>query len=75
MSRYKTAWFCTACQEELTNNERMYSNGRCPKCGVKGKHAHTVVETTERGYTVDLPWWAFLNRKAFRVYVDEKDNR
>jgi hypothetical protein len=72
MSGYKTAWFCVSCDGELTDWQVMYSNGRCPKCGFKGESAGTIVDTNERAYRVDLPWWAPFNRKAFRVYLDEE---
>lgn len=28
-----TIYYCTSCNEELTNRERLYSHGTCPFCG------------------------------------------
>jgi predicted RNA-binding Zn-ribbon protein involved in translation (DUF1610 family) len=42
--------FCVSCNEILSSDEQMYSNGRCPKCGYKDEDACTVVKTYDRGY-------------------------
>ncbi len=40
-------------------DDKMYSHGRCRLCGHKGKDAVTVVETVERAYRFERPWWQF----------------
>ena len=53
---YKTAWFCSSCEGELTDTQRMYSYGRCPLCGHKHERACTIVHTTDRAYKeVEVP--------------------
>lgn len=38
---------CSTCFEELSNNEMMYSSGRCPHCGTKSSGANTIVKTKD----------------------------
>lgn len=50
IAMYKTLFFCINCNEELTYKQKMYSYGRCPKCGFKDKNAATIVQTYEKAY-------------------------
>lgn len=69
MSTYYNARFCKNCLHELTQDEALYSNGRCPLCGFQDPNACTIVETFSRGYWVeswyDPPkkWWQFWRRR------------
>lgn len=69
---YKSAYFCIACKEELTYNQKMDSNGRCPKCGFKSASAGTIVSVKERAYRwVKVPsgkWW--IPDKRIREFSD-----
>lgn len=64
---------CSSCHAVLSKNARTYSDGRCPFCGVKGKHAGTIVDTTEHAYRLERvgKWWEFWKRGR-RMYRDEK---
>lgn len=63
-----TAWFCVDCKGELSTREKYYSHGRCPRCGHKGDHAETIVETYERAYyqTRKYWWWPFSHNRWFK---------
>jgi DNA-directed RNA polymerase subunit RPC12/RpoP len=50
MSKWKNADFCVNCDESLTFHMVMYSHGRCPYCGYKGKTAGTVVDVYNKAY-------------------------
>lgn len=73
MSTWKTAFFCAACDGELSQRAKMYSNGRCPLCGHKGPGARTIVANKERAYRVEriAPWWKLWTERTRRVYAVE----
>lgn len=61
----KSLWYtefrCESCEEVVTQHTKMYSNGRCPYCGVKGEGASTIINTTEHAfrYVYKKHWMAF----------------
>lgn len=64
---------CKHCDKVLTNTEKMYSNGRCPYCGVKGGSAGTIVNTNEhaarsvyeKGYWLGfIPYWKYIKTET-----------
>lgn len=63
-----TLWFCVHCKNEISYSARMYSHGRCPKCGYKAPWSSTVVKTFERAcrtvttYPDGHRWWKFWQR-------------
>ena len=56
-----TEFRCAKCSTVLNTHIRMYSNGRCPYCGHKGKHAGTIIDCTEHAYRLISrgKWWQF----------------
>ena len=71
MTRFYNANFCFKCSAELTHHEKMYSDGRCPKCGHKQFRNSTIVATYDRGYyfkKVPSGKW-YIPDKYERVYV------
>ena len=74
---FRTAWFCVACDGELSNWAVLCSHGRCPLCGHKHDSAVTIVETYERAYRLECiaPWWKFWAAKTRRVYLDDSPER
>ena len=50
---YINQCFCKYCEEKLTTNQVMYSEGRCPLCGIKGENACTVVDIDEEAIWVE----------------------
>jgi len=73
---YKTAWFCSGCDGELSDRQRMYSYGRCPLCGFKDGRSVTIVKTTEKAYRLERlhPWWKFWKAEKFRRVFDETES-
>lgn len=65
---WSTAYFCIKCHQELTDFQRMYSNGRCPLCGYKHPSACTIVEVFERPFKwVRInPRWKFWKKQYER---------
>ena len=53
------AYFCVKCKKELSNYQKMYSNGRCLECGYKHPDACTIVRTTEKAkrWIHTGKWW------------------
>jgi len=59
---YQTLW-CQKCDNILTSDEQMYSNGICPYCGADSKS--TIVNTntkvfrkiTTSWFNFDFPFW------------------
>lgn len=47
--------------------EVMYSDGRCPYCGYKGRGACTIVACEEYGwrYKHKPPWWKFWEKPTY----------
>ena len=64
---WTTAYFCVACMAELSYSKKMYSFGRCPFCGHKGKHAGSVVDTHEcpTRFVTTAPWWKFWASRGY----------
>lgn len=50
---YKTVFKCSYCQKQLSPKQVFYSYGRCPKCGVKGETAGTIVDCYEEAEWVE----------------------
>ena len=52
---------CVKCDQEMSDSTKMYSSGRCPYCGHKGRNAVTIVDTYERAYRnlYMKPLWMF----------------
>lgn len=75
--RYLSGWLveyrCAGCSCVVSDNERMYSNGRCPDCGHKGKGAATIMAVNEHAYRLVTQgkWWQFWIRPA-RSYRGSK---
>jgi len=67
---WKTEYRCVNCEAVLGEFVRMYSDGRCPECGFKGKSAGTIVDTTEHAYRNKRGgrWWQFWKQPS-RVYL------
>lgn len=68
---WRTAYYCAECDGELTRHQKMYSDGRCPLCGHKGKYAGTIVNTTEKAYRLVrvAPWWKFWIKRFKREFA------
>lgn len=60
-SDWRTEFRCSSCHESLTFYQKMYSHGRCPKCGYKGISAGTIVDVIEVPYRLkfESPRWKF----------------
>ena len=71
--RYYNEHLCFNCEKELSIEEKMFSDGRCPRCGWKSPLAGTVCKTIERGYRLQTTgkWWQFW-KKPIRVYDAEQ---
>lgn len=69
MSEYYTAYFCKKCDGELSFNAMMDSNGRCHRCGHKGKNACTIVNTYELAYTTRR----VKSKKWYKLYDTVRD--
>jgi hypothetical protein len=74
---WQNAHFCVSCKERLTRRERFDNDGRCPKCGFKGKHACSVIDTYERAYRIieldSIPWWNFWTKPRTKIeYMEEE---
>jgi hypothetical protein len=63
-SLWRTEKKCFSCQTILSEWEVYYSDGRCPRCGVKHEDAGTIVETVDVAYRLrwDLPAWMFWKK-------------
>ncbi len=57
VNNYINLKFCVNCDENLTEVEVMYSMGRCPLCGHKGKNACTIVAVNHKAAKRVSPWW------------------
>jgi predicted RNA-binding Zn-ribbon protein involved in translation (DUF1610 family) len=63
----KSKWYgidvCIACKNILTDSEKMYSGGVCPKCGHEelGTICDTVKVIVRK--VKYYPWWQLLNRE------------
>lgn len=68
-SSWYAAFFCNHCNQELNRHERYYSNGMCPRCGVKS--GYTIVDTYTKAFRY-LPrknkWNVF--EKQQRIFKD-----
>ena len=47
-SEWYTIYLCSSCNQKLSYHTVMYSHGRCPKCGIKGSGACTIVNTKQK---------------------------
>jgi hypothetical protein len=65
--------FCSICCRYLTNTEVMYSEGRCPKCGLKDHKSATIVEHYDAGVrrviTKEYPWWMFWKNDEYHYEI------
>jgi phage FluMu protein Com len=62
-SNWYTVKVCASCHKHLTEGQRMYSSGTCPKCG--GSNSGTIVDTTKMVIRSKLigKWWKFWDIK------------
>ena len=73
-SKWQNAHFCVHCNKELTQTQRLYSNGTCPLCNYKDWQAISVVrciKTQRRWVQYRIPFWNFwewCNTKECRGY-------
>lgn len=52
---------CVKCNEQLSFNQKMNSDGTCPYCG--NINEGSIVDTKKVLYARVYPWWAFWVRK------------
>lgn len=73
-ARWKHTYHCVACHNEMSQNTMMYSNGRCPYCGHKGRHSATIVECYEVPYvSIDTTkWWQIFQREQ-RLHIEKNE--
>jgi predicted amidophosphoribosyltransferase len=73
-----TKWYieccCVECKRELSDYERFYNYGMCPKCGYRAYGAGSIVNTIDRPYILERinPWWTYFHKDQYKkVYRDE----
>lgn len=59
--KFKVAYFCFKCAEEVSRFQKFYNDAVCPKCGYRHPNALTIVETIDYSSTlIEInPWWKF----------------
>lgn len=55
---------CASCKEQLTDDERIHSHGRCPKCNHRGTNALTTVDVIFVSVYVRAWYERLLPRRA-----------
>jgi hypothetical protein len=76
--RWRNAYFCKACNKELSKYQYAYSDGRCPLCGVKSARACTFVDCYEKAkryvITYEPKWYEFWKKnRGYKGYWEYKD--
>jgi DNA-directed RNA polymerase subunit RPC12/RpoP len=68
-SNWYTGYFCINCNKKLSYHTVMYSNGRCPICGHKGKNAGTIIDTVEKAVrkVYHKPWYIFWQKPTIEI--------
>ena len=73
-TEWSTEYSCRYCNEVLSYHTIMYSSGRCPKCGIKGNGAGTIINHSSRAvrYIYYKPWYIFWQKpvKEYKKYND-----
>lgn len=79
LSHWLTEHRCVSCGHVVSYHTRMYSHGRCPHCGYKGKHAGTIMDTTEHAFrwVRDGEVWQLWKprRKQYLTEVQPQEGR
>lgn len=62
---------CKKCEKRLSNNQRIYSRGVCPKCGNSSNSTicNTVDVIVKK--VKNHPWWRFWNKEVYFIGRDE----
>lgn len=64
---------CVSCKTTLTDNQEMFSNGRCPHCGHKGANAGTIVDSENIPIRYDRASSAWLTVEEYNKLNNKDD--